>query len=249
MENKIGGDSMKTLFSIGAGVLLTASLSIAAPVKAMVITVDNYSTTQSLNQLGTGTSTGSVGPDGNILGGATRDTTLNVTTAGIGASPAELTTPSIIPSAAGFSLPSGYEGNLQFTYNFTAPQDLTSGGQNNQFRLSVIDSDATSTQPITFGIALNGGTAVTQEFTSGVVFGTDPGIPLNFSFNSFSSTDLTAANSLTLSVFSSESRDVTFTPVQSVPVPPALLGTLFAGGLAVAKGIKKKSNLIANSKG
>jgi hypothetical protein len=249
MKNEIEGDSMKTLFSIGAGALLTASLSIAEPVKAMVITVDNYSTTQSVKQLGVGPKTGSVGPNGSILGGASRDTTLNVTTAGIGSSPAELTTPSIISNAAGFSLPSGYEGNLKFTYNFTAPQDLTSGGQNNRFSLSVIDSDATSTQPITFGIALNGGTAVTQVFTSGVVFGTDPGIPLNFNFSSFDGADLTAVNSLTLSVFSSESRDVTFTPVQSVPVPPALLGTLFAGGLAVAKGIKKKSTLTSNSKG
>jgi hypothetical protein len=249
MKNKIKGDSMKTLFSIGAGALLTASLSIAEPAKAMVITVDDYSTTQSLSQLDVGTITESVGPDASILGGAARDATVNVTNAGVGSSSAAFTTPSIISNAAGFSLPSGYEGNLLLTYNFTSAQDLTSGGQNSLFSFGVIDSDATDSQPITFGISLNGGPAVTQVLTSGVS-SSDPALPINFAFSSFSPTALTAANSFQLSVLSSEARDVTFTPVRAipVPVPPALLGTLFAGGLAVAKSIKKKSNVTENSK-
>jgi hypothetical protein len=238
---------MKQVFLISSGALLSASLSILEPAQAMVITIDNYSTDQDVNRLGIGTSTGSVGPNSSILGGASRDVTLNVTNAGSGNTSAGFTTPSIISNAAGFSLPTGYTGNFRLSYDFTSPQDLTSGGTNNRFSFSVIDSDATVNRTITFGIALNGTAPVNKVLTSDVDFGADPAIPITFDFSSFASSDLAAATSLQLVILSSQARDVTITPVQAVPVPPAFLGTLFAGVLAAIKA-KRKSELSAGSK-
>ncbi len=237
---------MKQVFLISSGVLLSASLSILEPAQAMVITVDDYSTAQDVNRLGIGTSTGSVGPNSSILGGARRDVTLNVTNAGSGSSSAGFTTPSIISNAAGFSLPTGYTGNFRLSYNFSSAQDLTSGGQNDRFSFSVIDSDATPNRTITFGLSLNGAPVVNSVLTSDVDFGADPAIPITFDFSSFASADLAAATSLQLVILSSQARDVTITPVQAVPVPPAVLGTLFAGVLAAIKA-KKKSEVTGDS--
>ncbi|MBW4550563.1 MAG: hypothetical protein KME35_05560 [Aphanocapsa sp. GSE-SYN-MK-11-07L] len=240
---------MKQVFLISLGALLSAGLSILEPAQAMVITVDDYSTDQDVNRLRIGTSTGSVDPnDGSILDNASRDVTLNVTNAGTGNTSAGFTTPSIISNAAGFSLPTGYTGNFRLSYDFTtSPQDLTSGGTNNRFSFSVIDSDATPNRTITFGISLNGAPTVNRVLTSDVDFGIDPAIPITFDFSSFASADLVAATSLQLVILSSQARDVTITPLQAVPVPPALLGTLFAGVLAAIKA-KRKSELAAGSK-
>ncbi len=233
------------------GVALATTAMFAAPAKAIPVIIDSFTTaTSPITVTGTGSNTTvpAVSIGGTDLTGATRKLDISATQ-GTGA-PNQTTsvdinsgTPSGIVS---LSVPSGYAGTATLSYANFGPTDVVTSPQpNNRLQFDIDYDFASVAAPITFTITANGSSTQTIVFNSG---GGDV-VPLPFLFSGF--TDPSAFNSLTslvVSITSARGNDVTIrSPIRAVPVPPAVVGTLLAAGLAAVKVAKKKKPVQAES--
>jgi hypothetical protein len=231
------------VFPLTMGAVVAVSSVLAVPSKVMAfVVIDDFTDVAALNVTGTGSSSSSGSISGTQLAGTTnREVSLSTTTITGVPRRSDLNVDS---GEVSLSLPPNHSGTASLNYTGFTPTNLVTAG-NSEFAFGLNYEQATLAAPVTVTFTANGTSTRSITFDTGSFVQVEQLFP----FTSFSDPTVFAnLSSLVVRVSGGNANDVRFTsPIRAVPVPPAVVGTLLAAGLAAVKARKKKPVLAEKS--